>query len=563
MSSAEAARARWLFGPVPDLLFGCGLLYMLLFLAFTTGGAALREAQPHWLFAFIVLALSIPHYGATLVRAYENRADRHAYALFTVGATLLVAVAFLAGVRWAAWGSILFTIYLTWSPWHYTGQNYGISLMFLRRQGVDVAPWIKRWIYASFILSFVLAALVMHGSSGADSSVPVAYVSAQNNPVSFRSLGIPPGFTAWAVPAVALAYATALGVCGFALLRRAPARNLLPFGLLLASQALWFSLPFAVRYWGRAGPFDPLNPQFAIFYGLWIATAHATQYLWITAYYARTGGAEGRLVPYGKALAAGSAVFLVPWLLVAPGALGRLAQADGLLAPAGASAFILSAAVNIHHFILDGAIWKLRNQRVARVLIRAATGSLSQGEAARSPALRALVWAFCGATLLASVVYTVDSVVRFPAAIKRGDYQSARSIANRAAFFGQDRFDQRVVLAEAFARQGHSRLAVEQYERSTALWPQPVAYLRIGQFRAAAGNWARALAAYESGLALSPGAVPLLRGAATAAFRLGRQEEARGFLQRALAVEPGNERLQRALQRLAVRAAERADGTPD
>ncbi len=26
----------------------------------------------------------------------------------------------------------LFTVYVTWSPWHYTGQNFGLSMMFLR-----------------------------------------------------------------------------------------------------------------------------------------------------------------------------------------------------------------------------------------------------------------------------------------------------------------------------------------------------------------------------------------------------------------------------------------------
>jgi tetratricopeptide (TPR) repeat protein len=554
MSSAGVTGARWLFGPVPDLLFGCGLAYMLLFLAFTAGGAALREAQPVWLFSFIVLALSIPHYGATLVRAYESRADRHAYALFTVGATLLVVAAFLAGVRWAAFGAILFTVYLTWSPWHYTGQNYGIGLMFLGRQGVAVEPWIKRWIHASFVLSFVLSALVMHGASGAEASVPVTYVAAQGSPVSFRSLGLPRAFTAWAVPAVGLAYATALGVCAFALLRRARARSLVPFALLVANQALWFSLPFAAQYWGIATAFDPVDPRFATHYGLWIAVAHATQYLWITSYYARTGGAEGKLLFYGKALAAGSSVFVVPWLLVAPGALGRVSASDGLLAPAGASAFILSAAINIHHFILDGAIWKLRNQRVARVLIRAT--SRGEGEAARSPALRALVWSVCGAALLASAVYTLDSFVLFPAAMKRGDHASAGSVVSRLAFLGQDRVDQRVELAEAYAREGRADLALEQYQRAAALWPQPLTHLRIGQLRAATGAWDAALAAYEEGLALKPNFVPLLRAAAEASSRLGRQQQARAFLERGLAVDPRNARLQRALQR--VRAADGA-----
>jgi tetratricopeptide (TPR) repeat protein len=532
MSTAAAVQARWLFGPVSDLLFGCGVLYLAVFLAFAVGGAPLREAQPSWLFAFVVLALSVPHYGATLVRAYEKRADRHAYALFTVGATILVVLAFLAGTRWAIVGSILFTLYLTWSPWHYTGQNYGISLMFLRRQGIDVDPQLKRWIHASFVLSFALAAFIMHGAKGADAAVPGAYLSAQAQVAMFRSLGIPAAVTAWAVPALTVAYVAAVVASGAALLRRAPARTLLPFGTLLLSQALWFPLPFLAQYRGSGGPFDPLNPQFAIFYALWIALAHATQYLWITAYYARTGAGDGTLRFYAKALAAGSAAFLVPWLLVAPGSLGRVAQADGLLAPAGASALVLLAVVNLHHFILDGAIWKLRHHRVARVLIRAASAP-SERDVAGRPLVRKLVWTGCGAALLASVAYTVDSEVLFPAALRRGDYEGARAIADRLAFFGQDQPGQRALLGDAWVNQRRFGLAVEQYQRSVALAPHPVVHLRIAQIHASAGRWTAALAAYEAGLALAPDSVPLLRGAAAAAARLGRTGEARAFVERA------------------------------
>ena len=62
-------------------------------------------------------------------------------------------------------GSLLFTLYITWSPWHYAGQNFGISVMLLRRRGVDVTPTLKRWLYTSFISSYALVALVMHRAS--------------------------------------------------------------------------------------------------------------------------------------------------------------------------------------------------------------------------------------------------------------------------------------------------------------------------------------------------------------------------------------------------------------
>jgi hypothetical protein len=100
-----------------------------------------------------VLLAGTPHYGATLVRVYEKRRDRRAYVVFSLWATLAVIALFVVSLWWGAAATFFVTLYLTWSPWHYTGQNYGLAVMFLRRGGVDLEPGLKRWIYASFLLS--------------------------------------------------------------------------------------------------------------------------------------------------------------------------------------------------------------------------------------------------------------------------------------------------------------------------------------------------------------------------------------------------------------------------
>ena len=50
----------------------------------------------------------------------------------------------------------LFTAYVMWSPWHYAGQNFGLSMMFLRRAGVDVTPRERRWLHLAFVASYVM-----------------------------------------------------------------------------------------------------------------------------------------------------------------------------------------------------------------------------------------------------------------------------------------------------------------------------------------------------------------------------------------------------------------------
>ena len=62
---------------------------------------------------------------------------------------------------------------------------------------------------------------------------------------------------------------------------------------------------------------------------------------------------------------AGAAIWTAPVLLLAPGVFGRVPYDLGLSA-------LVAAAVNLHHFVLDGAIWKLRDGRVARIPLRPA-----------------------------------------------------------------------------------------------------------------------------------------------------------------------------------------------
>lgn len=506
---APAAKP-WLFGPAPDLLLGCGGLYIVLFGVMLAAGATLQPHQPEWVFPFLVLLFSMPHYGATLVRVYERRQDRRAYALFSVWATLAIGLAFVAGVHSRPIGALLFTLYLTWSPWHYTGQNYGITLMFLRRRGVEIQPADKRLIYANFIFSYVLFFLVVHGPERAAANGVAGYLSPPDD-VVFLPLGIPNGLVDTLLPMVAVAYLATLALAAGRLLRRASPGVLLPSALLVLTQAVWFSLPYALQQMEATRGFHPFDPRFAAYYLAWIAIAHALQYLWVTSYYARGSGAwTGFGRHYARVMLAGAGVWFVPWLLFAPGALGRLATGDGMLAPAGASWWVLAAAVNLHHFVLDGAIWKLRNHKIAAVLIRSTKADEDPAEARPGVGGR-LTWAAAAAALVIAVVSTFGRSVAFPSALERGEPERAVAILDGLAFLGQDMSVGRMRLGSLMEERGRIADALAQYERSAALDPSAQAWGRVGSMRRALGDFEGAARAFEAGLALQPDAPDLIR----------------------------------------------------
>lgn len=340
--------APWIYNPWLDLIVGCGAWSApLLLLSYISLASSART----WSVAFYALALffNYPHYMATIYRAYHRAEDFQKYRVFTVHITALIVLTLILSHYWLRLLPWIFTIYLTWSPWHYSGQNYGLFMMFARRAGADPGKAGRRALYGAFVASYLILFLGFHTGPSSD---PL-----------FVSLGIPPLVSRWEQIILGVAF-VALSVFGFSRLARETGwRKLIPSLTLFSSQFLWFLLPAAVSL------FKGLEiPQNRYSTGV-LAVMHAAQYLWITSYYARreaSGEASGKsarnwrpLAYFGVLVVGGIALFVPgPWLA------SRALHHDFT-----ASFLIFTALVNIHHFILDGAIWKLRDGRIASLLL--------------------------------------------------------------------------------------------------------------------------------------------------------------------------------------------------
>ena len=133
------APSPYLHHPWIDALVGYGGLYLLtaplvIALASSTG---LLE-WPIWFATIAALLISVPHYGATYLRVYEKRSERRRYAVFAIYLTGALFAAFVASLYSARLGSIFLTIYIYWSPWHFAGQNFGVTMTSLRRRRVHI-----------------------------------------------------------------------------------------------------------------------------------------------------------------------------------------------------------------------------------------------------------------------------------------------------------------------------------------------------------------------------------------------------------------------------------------
>jgi hypothetical protein len=559
---ASPATRRWLFGPATDLLLGCGGLHLLLVLLFAV--PVVQRGVDPWLVlgaGLISHLTNTPHYGATLLRVYEQRSERRRFALFSVWITLALALLVVAGLHHALLGSLLITVYATWSPWHFSGQNYGLSLMLMRRRGVDVDLPTKRLLYASFLLSFALTALLLHTEAGDIALAPVP--AAISGKYRFLSLGLPDAFSRALFPLLGTAYLAVIGVAGARLSRHGNARDLAPAALLIFTQLMWFSFPALLRYMDA---FTTSNIAFGAF---GVSIAHSVQYLWVTSYFA-TNSARGERVPafLARTLLAGAAVVVFPALVFAPELLGTVPFNAGL-------GILLFSVVNLHHFLLDGAIWKLRDGPVARVLLRSPEEAAADAPTAAAVSHGPWRTAFFAAGALAfgvAIFYAFEVEFGINRALRSSDLPRVEAAVQHLRWIGRDDYRIHRQLADALARETWREAlandtagdevdfsaAIHHYEESLRIYESAAAWLGLGNVEYTRGDYAAARRAYESALRLNPRHFRALNRLGELWLARGDLQRARASLERAAALAPRDARIHTALERLA--EAERMGG---
>ncbi|MBK7950270.1 MAG: tetratricopeptide repeat protein [Deltaproteobacteria bacterium] len=555
------AGSRWLFGPVPDLALGCGLLYGVFFVSQVVAGPGMRTWLPLSLLPFLTLLLGSPHYGATLLRVYGTRADRRRYFFFGVWVSLLVAAAFVAGLHVAWIGSLILTLYLTWSPWHYSAQNYGVAVLLLRRRGTLLDASTRRLLRSSFVLSYGLVFLSLHGATGA--SPQTAVERYEGSIYDLLSLGIPLSIRD---PAMLLTLAAYLLCTIGAVARLTRAGGFQAAGptlVLIGVQAVWFLLPASVLVWPGIGRVEPFAPEYRAYAFMWIAVGHFLQYLWITTYYAAAAeDRPGRALYLGKALLVGISIWALPALVFAPDLLGSLPYDLGL-------GLLAASVVNLHHFILDGVIWRLRDDRIALMLLGplsergpADRAAVASGAEPRGPIRRgatALGWAGAAVVLVAALVASWESLAGNRAA-ERGDAERYALAATRRAWLGRDSPEPHLHFGVEAMQAGDLERAHRELDRGMALHPTADLWRLAGELALKENDPERAFSAFEEAIALDPGSGAAYYQSGRILAEQGRLDEALERLERANALWPDTEPIRTLL--LELRGRRGAGATP-
>jgi tetratricopeptide (TPR) repeat protein len=520
-----ATPSPWIYRPWIDLLVGCGgWSAPLLLLAFYAASSSTHA----WTIAFYFLALLFnnPHFMATVYRAYHTQTEFAKYRIFTVHVAMLLALAGVVAHLWYPLLPWIFTLYICWSPWHYTGQNFGLLMMFTRRAGLSPTPSERRALRLSFVASYVLLMLSFQTGASGDALV--------------LSLGLPAKFTVPVRVVLALFFVTASAWSLASLARRSSLRAVAAPITLAATQFFWFLLPVLIELVSGHE-----LPQTRYSSGI-LAVLHSTQYLWITSYYQErearaAGNKDWRFSRYLITLIAGGIALFIP----GPWIVSRLFHADF-----AASFLMFTALVNIDHFLLDGALWKLRDSRIAALLLDSRGKADDAGAVARNRFLVATHWLTGpSASALALRMATVLVLFGWAAVDQLHFYWSSKtdsiSALQRAAKLNPDDSAVQIRLARAETSLGQHDAALAALQHAASVNPGNLS-LQSEYVRGLIEN-ARDTAAYEQYqkiLGRWPHDADALINYGLLAHRLSHDEEAVDSWQRAVDADPAQSNAQ-------------------
>lgn len=328
-----AVSARWIRSRRFDLCLVAGTAA----LGIAAGVAAVTErAVIVPLIAADLWLLAYPHVVATYTRLCFDRASlrQHLGLVTWLPVVVLLATLALAGA-FGAW--ILTSTYFYWQWWHYTRQSWGIAQIYRRKAGADAAGPDRLYRAAFFLLPLWG---VVARSAGGDTrfiGVPLRVIPVAEPVVTITA----------AAAVVALAAWTATRVAAWVRGELAVAHT-----LYVASHVAVFAVGYLVIP-GITGGWLVMN--------VW----HNAQYLLFVWHFNNkrfAGGVDPSAVSLSTLCQTRNA-----WRY-ALACVALSTAAYGGLETFGFATVAVAQAINFHHYVVDGVIWKVRARPIRETL---------------------------------------------------------------------------------------------------------------------------------------------------------------------------------------------------
>lgn len=333
---------QFFYGPVIDYLLVGGLsiiLYFLISVFMSSREFTLTFLHLAGLLAWIV---NWPHFAATCLRLYGSREAMRQYPLTATLIPAVILVAMFAALYWPLTVAPYFVkLFLVWSPYHFSGQTVGVTLIYARRAGFNFSPFertaLSCFVFGTFLYTLALSESHLGTESYYDIIIP--------------TFGIPD----WTPHLIAPFMWGSLAVILGAFVRKCyTQRKLFPLIILvpIVAQLFWFIIGSRLKGYYELVPFF-----------------HSLQYLLVASSMKMVEQSERSPVKrhvMRSMIAWGIGVLIVGigmfWLFP------RILEAS-IGVPLYLALGVSAAAVQLHHFFVDGVIWKLKRKTVSHPLM--------------------------------------------------------------------------------------------------------------------------------------------------------------------------------------------------
>lgn len=316
--------------------------------AFLIGGAslilyAIFRMRPHVaaspevasIAATLVWVCNYPHFASTNYRLYHSKSSIAQYPLTSV-VTPVVLVAAVVGCYLSPndIAPLFVKLYLLWSPYHFSGQTLGITMVYARRSGFVIDGWLRRSLTSFIFLTFVVQ----------NAWAEVGRHVNQFYGVQYPTFGVPIWLPQTLTKLMWMSLAVTIALLMWKLINDGV---VVPWIVLVPAftQYIWFVAT-------PAGQFSYMVPFF-----------HSLQYLLIAwNVQLKEGLADRKREPSVGYVWSESARWMA--INIAGGyvlfwGLPHLGAHFGK--PMVFSTAVMLAAIQVHHFFVDGVIWRLRN----------------------------------------------------------------------------------------------------------------------------------------------------------------------------------------------------------
>jgi hypothetical protein len=334
-TAAASPDDLYFVSPLVDALFvGVLSIACFAFLRLTQSGYAATQVSGStlWLAGALSWVANWPHFSATSLRLYESRENVRRFRLTAVAIPFFVLFATIASFWYpVSFAPYFVKLFVLWSPYHYSAQTLGFTLIYARRANLFISRTARGALTAFFVSSF----LARYAET--ENALRTGFLYA----VAYPQVPLP----LWAPSACEAVMYASLALLAFEILPEIRKGDRLPWivALPIATQYLWYVVGAPTL------SFQVLVPFF-----------HSLQYLliaWSVEMHARASRGAAFSALFGSArwfalnvLLGGTLFWGVPRLLALRGW-----NLDF-------SIVMIAGAVSLHHYFVDGVIWKLKRE---------------------------------------------------------------------------------------------------------------------------------------------------------------------------------------------------------